>query len=231
MKHKFLWINFTLLFLALTVKAETVHLNSGESIEGKIIRVEAESISVESSKGFGVIHVNRSDISLIEFDQKSRGMSRKIGIGYYHRSSPSSVGAISAEYGVDALSMKMWLSDTDSVDIQLGFYSFDDSVQTKFSVFSLDARYAMVFTRKSNLDVYMGGSVGYLNVKDTTLNRNVSDTGTSLRAFLGVEMFFVTLPNLGISSEIGLGFQTVGNVNTTNLSTTTFPSFSIRYYY
>lgn len=69
--------------------------------------------------------------------------------------------------------------------------------------------------------------MGYLNVTDKTSGRNVEDTGTSFRGFLGVELFFLTLPNLGISSEIGIGYQTVGDSTTT----TTFPAFSIRYYF
>jgi hypothetical protein len=59
----------------------------------------------------------------------------------------------------------------------------------------------------------------------------VEGTGVSLRVFLGLEMFFVTLPNVGISSELSVGTQNVGDNSTTNLSTTTFPAFSIRYYF
>ena len=52
-----------------------------------------------------------------------------------------------------------------------------------------------------------------------------------MRGFIGVEMFFATLPGLGISSELGIGMQELGDRSTTNLSATTFPAFSVRYYY
>jgi hypothetical protein len=125
----------------------------------------------------------------------------------------------------------MWFSSTDSVDLLLGFYSSSNKQTTIYEVFSLDVRYASVFKRQANLDVYYGGSLGYLSVTDKTLGNNIEDTGYALRVFLGVELFFVTLPNLGISSEIGIGTQSVGDNSTTNLSATTFPTFSIRYYY
>jgi len=233
MQLRWLWVAVLLpvLWSATPALAETVHLNTGESIKGKIVRVDPDTISIESEKGFGVIQVKRADITLIEYETNERDLSRLVGIGYYHRATPSSVGAQAAEYGVDALSLKMWLSKTDSVDLQLGFYSADQSGATVFEVFSVDLRYANVFTRTANLDVYWGGSVGYLNVTDKTVGRNVEGTGVSLRVFLGLEMFFVTLPNVGISSELSVGTQNVGDNTTTNLSTTTFPAFSIRYYF
>jgi hypothetical protein len=200
MRLRALWVAalLALLWAAAPAQAETVHLTTGESIQGKIVRVDADSISIESDKGFGVIQIKRSDITLIEFDQP-RDLSRLVGLGYYHRATPSSVGAQAAEYGTDALSLKMWLSNTDWVDLLLGFYDNKDATAARFKVSSLDLRYARVFKRQANLDLYYGGSLGYLNVTDQTSGRDLKDTGYSARLFLGLEMFFVSLPNLGIS--------------------------------
>jgi hypothetical protein len=233
MRVRGLWVAvlIAMLWAAASAQAETVQLKTGESIRGKIVRSDADSISVESDKGFGVIQIKRSDITLIEFDQTERDLSRLVGIGYYHRATPSSVGAQASEYGVDALSLKMWLSREDSVDLQLGFYSNSDASGKVFEVFSLDLRYARVFSRHASLDVYWGGSLGYLNVTDHTLGRDVTGTGYSARGFLGLELFFVSLPNVGISSELSVGTQHVANTSTTNLSATTFPTFSLRYYF
>ena len=233
MQLRRLWVAVLLLALwgATAAQAETVHLVTGEVIKGKIVRADADTISVESDKGYGTIQVKRSDISLIEFDQNPHDVSRLVGVGYYHRATPSSVGAQAAEYGVDALSLKMYLTDTDWVDLQLGYYNNTYGGSPQFKVFSLDVRYARVFKHEGNLDLYVGGSLGYLNVTDSTLGRNVQGTGYSARGFLGVELFFVSLPNLGISSELSVGTQNVGNTSTTNLSVTTFPAFSIRYYF
>ena len=239
MQWKWLWaqvlpailpaVSLAVLWSAVPAHAETVHLNTGESIKGKIVRVDPDSVSIESERGFGVIQIQRGDITLIEYDDNERDLSRLVGVGYYHRATPNSVSSSAAEYGVDALSLKMWFGDRDSVDLQLGFYSADDSAGTVYEVLSVDLRYASVFQRRASLDVYWGASLGFLSVTDRA--NGVDDTGQSLRAFLGVEFFFVTLPNVGISSEISVGSQSVGNSSTTNLSTTTFPAFSIRYYF
>jgi hypothetical protein len=232
MRVRWLWVAvLAVLWCAAPAHAETVYLNTGETIKGKIVRVDAETISVESEKGFGVIQIRRSDISLIEFDKAQRDPTRQVGLGYYHRSTPSSVGAQAAEYGVDALSLKMWLSSTDWLDMQVGFYNSDAGGVATFQVFSLDVRYASVFKRQANVDAYWGGSLGYLNVDDTTAGKNVSGRGWSVRGFIGLELFFSTLPNVGISSELSVGTQSVGGSNTTNLSVTTFPSFSLHYYF
>jgi len=213
------------------LRAETVHLASGESIQGKIIRVDDTSISVESDKGYGVIQINKSDIILIEYDNKKRDPTRQVGIGYFHRSAPSAASPATNDYGVDALSMKYWLTGTDSVDALLGFYNSSTDNQTNLQVFSLDLRYANVFQRKGMLDVYWGASVGYLGVVDKTNGNNVNDSGPRFGVFLGTEIFLVTLPNLGLAAEVGFYTQSVGKRTVTDLSTTTFPTLSARYYF
>lgn len=226
-----LWVAAIVLCLTTLARAETVHLNTGESIKGRIVRVDEQTVSIESDKGFGVLQINKSDITLIEFDENERDPSRLIGIGYVHRSTPSSVGAQAAEYGTDSLSLKMWLNEHESVDLLVGFYSASEGDEEILEVFTLDLRFASVFSRRANLDLYWGASVGYLNVTDRTVGRDFSDSGTRFSFFLGSELFFATLPNLGFSAEIGVGAQTVGEREVTNISTTTFPTFSLRYYY
>ena len=211
--------------------AETVHLVTGEVIKGKIVRAEAETLFVESDKGFGVLQVRRSDVSLIEFENAERDLSRSLGVGYQHRTTPGGGSAQAAEYGVDALSLKMWLNKTDAVDLQVGFYNNAQKAGAVYQVFSLDLRYATVIKRQAQTDVYMGGSVGFLTVTDKTLGNNLEGSGWAVRGFVGVELFLLTLPNVGISAELGVGMQNVGSHRTTNLSSTSFPALSLRYYF
>lgn len=227
------WLGALLLLgvLAAPCFGETIHLSTGESIRGRIIRIDDQTISVESDKGYGIIQIAKSDVTLIEYDQKARDPSRTLGFGYFHRSVPPTLATGATEYGVDALSLKYWLSSTDSLDMQWGYYSAQYSGKAVLEVFSLDVRYAYVFQRRANLDLYYGLSAGYLAVKDKTNGNDIDDTGTRARLFIGAEAFFVSLPNLGISAEIGFGSQTVGKQTVTNLSTTTFPTFAVRYYF
>ena len=220
-----------LLLPAFTLQAETIHLNSGESVKGRIIRADEQMVSLESDQGFGILQIPRKEIVLIEFDETRPDLSRRVGIGYLHRTAPFGISAEAAEYAIDALSFKYWLSNEDSVDINVGFYSASLRSTTVLEVFSFDLRYAQVFRRDANLDLYYGASAGILNVKDKTGTNDIDDSGNTFRVFLGSELFFTTLPNLGISGEIGMGAQTVGDRRTTNLSSTTFPTLSVRYYY
>lgn len=231
MMMKWLGLTIGLLLIGSSVFAETVHLRTGEAIRGKIVRADEDTISIESEQGFGVLRIKKEEVVLIEFDEPEEGRERRIGIGYYHRSQPNTVSGQLAEFGVDAMSLKFWLSDTASLDLQLGYFSTTDDGDPLLEVFSLDVRYATVVQRRGLLDVYVGGSYGLITVEDNTGGTEFSESGTTLRGFVGVELFFATLPGLGISSELGIGMQELGDRSTTNLSTTTFPAFSIRYYY
>ena len=132
---------------------------------------------------------------------------------------------------MDALSLKFWLSSETSVDFLLGFFSAETSGSTEFEVFSFDMRIANVFKRQAQLDLYWGASAGFISVTDTTGSTAIDDSGETLSVFVGAELFLLTVPNLGISGEIGLVTQSVGSRTTTNISTATFPAFSIRYYF
>jgi hypothetical protein len=231
MKMKWLGAIVGLLLLASPCFGETVYLVTGESIRGRVVRVDDQTVSIESDKGYGIIQVAKSDVTLIEYDQKKRDLSRSLGFGYFHRSTPSNATAAATDYGVDALSLKYWLSSDTSAELQWGYYSAQSKGKTILEIFSLDARYAYVFQRRANLDLYYGASVGYLTVTDKTSGNNINDQGNRFGVFIGAEAFFVTLPNLGISAEIGFNQQTIGKTTVTNLATTTFPTFAVRYYF
>jgi hypothetical protein len=221
----------TALVLASPALAETIHLKGGERVKGRIIGITNETITVESEKGYGVLQIPRTDVLLIEYQDESRDPSRTMGIGYHHRSAPVTGNGSAAEYAVDAISLKYWLDAYDSLDVQVGFFSAINDGDKELEVFSMDLRYATVVKRQADMDLYIGGSLGYLQVEDNTTADPVDDSGFGVRAFAGVEVFFVTLPNLGIAGEVGIGTQQVGNRSTTSISTSSFPSFSVRYYF
>ena len=231
MKNHWLWLAAVLILLTGQAYGEMVHLTSGEVIEGRIVSAEEDIISIESEKGFGVLQIRKADILLIEYEQAKRNPDNTIGIGYQHRVNPDTSGSGAVTYGVDALSLKFWMSSESSLDFLLGFFSSENAGTTDFEVFSFDVRLATVFKRQAQLDLYWGGSVGFISVKDSTGATPVDDSGETLSVFVGAEMFFVTVPNLGISAEVGFITQSVGDRTTTNISTATFPAFSVRYYF
>ncbi|MDH5751198.1 MAG: hypothetical protein OEZ59_02115 [Deltaproteobacteria bacterium] len=228
------WLSTILIILGMVspLLAETVHLNTGEAIKGRITAVDDDMVTIESASGFGAIKVKRSDIHLVVFEQDGeRDFSRRIGLGFVHRNPPPGVGATAVEYGVDALSAKIWMTRDKALDLLLGFFSASDDEKKILEVVSLEVRYLSVFSRRANLDLYWGGGLGIISVEDNTGAKSFSGMGSTARVFLGTEIFLVTLPNLGFSAELGLGSQSVGGRNVTNISTTSFPTFSIRYYY
>lgn len=231
MKNHWLWLAAVLLLLATPAYGEIVHLSSGEVIKGRIVGVEEDIISIESERGFGVLQIRKADIILIEYEKAKRNPDNTIGIGYLHRTNPNTAGGSAVEYGVDALSFKFWLNSESSVDFLLGFFSAETSGTTEFEVFSFDIRVATVFKRQAQLDLYWGASAGFISVTDNTGDTAIDDSGETLSVFVGAELFLLTVPNLGISGEIGLVTQSVGSRTTTNISSATFPAFSIRYYF
>ncbi len=220
---------FLLLFCALTarVEAETVHLNSGESLNGQIQGMDDNTLTLESDRKFGVsqgvLQIDREDIRLIEFEDSPRDLSRKFGVGYYHQ------GVVAEEFNIGAASIKYWLNPTDAVDMLVGYGGTTDGSDKIKEIFHLEMRFTRVMLREGNQDIYWGGGLGFISVNDK--ETNTDDTGTTARALLGMEFFFVTLPNLGVSAELGVTNQSVGGRTSFGIFSTGFPTMSVRYYF
>ena len=225
MKHRWFWIAAILILWATSALGETIFLKTGEVIKGKIVRADQNAISIESDKGFGVIQVKREDIITIEFDQNERDISRFFGLGYFHRIVPLRIDSLGLTFGIDAISLKMWFSSKRAAEILFGFYTATGS-GLNYDTLYLEGRYTQVFSRRSKLDLYWGFGAGIVDMKDDS--RGISASGTTLEAFLGAESFFTTLPNLTVSTEIGINIQEVGS-NTS--STIIAPALVVRYYF
>ena len=225
MKHRWFCIAVILILWATSALGETIFLKTGEVIKGKIVRADSNAISIESDKGFGVIQVKREDIITIEFDQNERDISRFFGVGYFHRLIPLRIDSLGLSFGVDAISMKMWFSSKRAAEILFGYYTATGS-GLNYDALYLEGRYTQVFSRRAKLDMYWGFGAGIVDITDDS--RGVSESGTSMEAFLGAESFFTAMPNLSISTELGFNIQEVGS----NTSSTLFaPAIVLRYYF
>ena len=65
--------------------AATLRLNSGESLEGKINKMDANTLFLESNLTAQELKIERGNLSLIEFDTTERSLARRIGIGFHYR--------------------------------------------------------------------------------------------------------------------------------------------------
>lgn len=229
MLRRWLWALLFLLFMAAPVFAETVHLNSGEVIKGKILRADDEVISIETEKGFGVIQVKRSDIIYIQFDQNERDISRKFGLGFFHRIVPLVVESNGQIFGLDAVSFKLWFSKSVALDFLLGFTSVSTGGATSYEAMTIEARGVWVFAQHGSMDLYLGGAFGILTL--TRSAGRAEESGTSMQGFLGTEVFLPSFPNLGIATEIGISLQEIGSGATAIKSTAIIPSVAVRYYF
>lgn len=206
-----------------SIQAAIVHLNSGESLSGRIQTMDDQTLSLESNRDLGVLQIDKADIRLIEFDGNSRDLSRKFGLGFYHRS------PVAQEFNMSSGSIKYWLNNTDAVDMQIGYGGTTDGGKKLEEIFSLEMRFSRVILQEGNHDVYWGGGLGFISVTDQ--DSRTDDTGLSLNAMLGVEFFFISYPNIGVSAELGVTNQTVGDRKSLGLFTSGFPSMAVRYYF
>ena len=193
----------TLLLFTIPICAETLRLNSGESLDGKIRIMDEKTLFLESNLTARELKIDRADLSLIEFDTSGRSLARRIGIGFHYRLNGNE----------ENLTIKNWLSEIDSAELMVGYSS--GSVNT----FGFELRYARVFKVEGTSDIFYGLGAGILS-KD-------SKRGTAFRFFSGSEFFPRRSPNFGISLELGvlrkhgLGDDTQGFYN----------AISARYYF
>ena len=169
-----------LFVITIPLHAATLRLNSGESLEGKIRKMDESSLFLESNLTAQELKIERENLSLIEFDTSERSLARRIGIGFNYRPNGNE----------ETISVKNWLSTADSAGLLVGY-----SAGTVDS-FSVEIRYARVFKIEGTNDLFYGAGTGLVS-KD-------SKKDTLLRFFSGTEFFPQTSPNFGITLEFGV---------------------------
>ncbi len=201
--HKHFLIFLSILLFAVAASAETLRLNSGESLEGKIRIMDEKTLIIQSHLTAQELKIDRADLSLIEFDASARSLARRLGIGLYYRPNGNE----------ENLSIKNWLSSVDSAELIVGYSS-----GTK-DTFGLELRYTRVFKAEGAIDLFYGAGAGILS-KD-------SKRGTALSFFSGSEYFPMSSPNFGLSLELGvLRQQGIGDV-----TQSFYNAIAARYYF
>ncbi len=206
----------------------TIYLRNGEILEGTITQFTNEFLTVESLSGHGVLQIPTSQVNFITSGKSRIAMNQRNGVGYLQKKSTLNSSSGLTTYSSDQLSYKFFLSDTlfGNGLLAYGNASYND---TKLQIMAVDFRVGKVFRQFQNTLLYAGLSLGYLQINDDA--NAIDGTGTALSVFAGAEMFFNALPNFGFSAEIGYGMREAGDYSSSDLSISTFPSFSIHYYY
>jgi len=166
--------------LSIPIYAETLRLNSGESLEGKIQKMDENTLYLESNLTAQELKIDRANLNLIEFDNSERSLARRIGIGFHYRPKDNA----------ETISFKNWLGTADSAGLMIGYNSGMENI------FSIELRYTRVFKIEGTNDLFYGAGTG---IESTDSHRS-----TILRFFSGTELFFQNSPNFGISLELGV---------------------------
>ena len=177
---KQLFILISILLFTFTASAETLRLNSGESLEGKILKMDEKTLFIESHLTAQELKIDRADLSLIEFDSSARSLARRLGIGLHYRPNGDE----------ENLSIKNWISAVDSAELIVGYSSGTQDT------FGFELRYSRVFMVEGATDLFYGAGAGILSKNN---NR-----GTIFRFYSGSEFFPLSSPSFGFSLELGV---------------------------
>ena len=177
---KHLFILISILLFTFTASAETLRLNSGESLEGKILKMDEKTLFIESHLTAQELKIDRADLSLIEFDSSARSLARRLGIGLHYRPNGNE----------ENLSIKNWVSAVDSAELIVGYSSGTQDT------FGFELRYSRVFMVEGATDLFYGAGAGILSKNN---NR-----GTIFRFYSGSEFFPLSSPSFGFSLELGV---------------------------
>ena len=205
-----------------------IYLRTGEVIEGNITQFTSDFLTIESLVGDGVLQIPTRQIQLITSKKSSMFLEGREGIGYVQNKSTLNSSNGPYYYNADQLSYKFFISN-DTFGNFLGAYGDARYNGEKLQIASLEYKMGFIFDQYQNTLLYYAGSFGYLEINDTA--NNVSGVGISLRAMIGAEIFFNSLPNFGFAGEIGIGMKKIGDYEVTDMSTSNFPSFQIHYYF
>ena len=177
---KHLFILISILLFTFTASAETLRLNSGESLEGKILKMDEKTLFIESHLTAQELKIDRADLSLIEFDSSARSLARRLGIGLHYRPNGDE----------ENLSIKNWISAVDSAELIVGYSSGTQDT------FGFELRYSRVFMVEGATDLFYGAGAGILSID--------SKRGTIFRLYSGSEFFPLSSPSFGFSLELGV---------------------------
>ncbi len=205
-----------------------LYLKNGEIIEGIITQFTNEFLTIESPEGYGVLQIPISSVNFLTTGKSHIELNQRDAIGYVQRRSTLNTPSGMTTYSSNQISYKFFISKSlfGNILLAYGNASYDDD---KLQLLSLDYRMGKTFKKIQNIVLYYGGSIGYMQIKDDS--RNIDGSGTGYGVFVGAEIFFHSLPNFGFSGEIGYSTKTADDYESSDLSISTFPAFSVHYYF
>ncbi len=173
---------------------------------------------------------------------EAKDLSQRLGLGF--DVTANSQSPVSGEQGVGAgFSGRYWIDQTWGIQGIVGFgvssidafQLGDTTVSSKLETFALsfDGRVLGKLVDETNMHIYAGGEFGvsYANLKagGTSTDQVVGSFG----GLAGAEFFLQGLPNLSLSTEIGLAVNVGSDPNFVSVGTSgdLFGGIAIHYYF
>lgn len=98
------------------------------------------------------------------------------------------------------------------------------------SKFAVNAGVRRIVFKEENMNFYMGGSLGIVNVETATATGSQKDSGFELNALFGGEFFFTGLDSLAFTFEGGVGVISTDNVRFRTIADSPFAAGIIFYF-
>ena len=205
-----------------------IYLKNGEIIEGIITQFTNEFLTIESPEGYGVLQIPISSVNFLTTGKTHIELNQRDAFGYVQRRSTLDSPSGMTSYTSNQLSYKFFFSKEMFGNVLLA-YGNASYGGNELQLLSLGYRMGIIFKRIQNMLMYYGGSIGYMQIKDDS--QSIEGSGTGYGAFIGAEFFFPALPNFGFAGELGYSTTKVDDYESTDLSISSFPAFSVHYYF
>lgn len=98
------------------------------------------------------------------------------------------------------------------------------------SKFAVNAGIRRIVFKEDNMNFYMGGSLGIVNIETAGINGSQKDSGFELNALFGGEFFFTGLDSLAFTFEGGVGVISTDNVRFRTIADSPFAAGIIFYF-
>lgn len=168
---------------------------------------------------------------VLEGSAEAKDLTGRVGVGYEN----SLVGG-GAGVGLSGVAARYYATPQLLLNAQFGVLMIDPDASGADSQnsFGLGVGGGYVFIDEPNLNLYGGAGLAFGQVPGPNDNGTGTEgkTAIGLNAGVGMEFFFVGLPNLGFTAQYGLTYASVSDVaSTIAIGGGDFATFGIRYYF
>lgn len=170
----------------------------------------------------------------LECSAEAKELTGRFGVGYEN----TLVGAGGS--GLSGVALRYYATPQLLLNAQLGVLMIDPDAKGADSQnsFGLGVGGGYIFIDEPNLNIFGGAGLAFGQVPGDKVDNAGNVTGSEgktaigLNTGVGMEFFFVGLPNLGFTATYGLSYTSVSDVGSTiAIGGGDFATFGIRYYF